>query len=87
MVVIRIHGWRDGDHWNKASGWYVRDLAKRLADYTDFKKPECESLAERVLRDRECCEIPFAKAKDRYGATSLRDFLETFGADTSVEEN
>ena len=85
MVVIRIHGWREGDAWNKATGWYVRNLAKRLADVTDFKKPECESLAKRILRDRERCEIPLAKAKDRYGATTLRSFLETFGADTTVE--
>lgn len=86
MVVIRIHGWRDGDGWNKATGWYVRNLAKRLAVYTELKKPECEALARRILRDRECCVIPLAKASDRYGATSIRSFLESYGADTTVED-
>jgi hypothetical protein len=86
MVVIRIHGWRDGEGWSKPKGWDVRNLAKRLADYTAFKKPECELLAKRILRDRECCMIPLAKAKDRYGATSLRSCLDSFGADTTVEE-
>ncbi|QDV25900.1 hypothetical protein [Aureliella helgolandensis] len=86
MVAIRIHGWRDGDGWTQGTGWEVRDLAKRLARVTGLKKPECESLSKQTLRDRDCCEIPLAKVKDRYGASLLRSFLEPFGADTTVEE-
>jgi hypothetical protein len=86
MVIVRIHKWRDPERWTEVTGWYVRDFAKRLADYTDLAKPDCESLAKRVLRDRECCEIPLAKAGDRYGATTIRGFLDSFGADTTVDE-
>lgn len=69
-----------------ASSEYVKILAKLLARHTDLRKPDCESLAERLLRGRESCDIPLAKAKDRYDATSLRSTLDSFGAYTTVEE-
>jgi hypothetical protein len=86
MIVVRIHGWDSSERWTKVTGWYVRNFAKRIADCTELKKPDCEALAKRVLRNRECCDIPLAKARDRYDATSIRSFLDSFGADTSVVE-
>ena len=86
MIVVRIHGWRDGDSWAKPSRWYAKDFASRLGMYTDLQAPERELLARRVLLDRDAFEIPLAKAKDRYDALSIRSFLDSFGADTSVEE-
>ena len=86
MVIVRIHGWRTGANRSKPSRWYAQNFATRLGMYTDLQKPERESLAKRVLLDRDAFEIPLAKAKDRYDATSIRSFLDSFGADTSVEE-
>ena len=86
MVVVRIHGWRDGNSWAKPSRWYAQDFATRLGMYTDLPKPERELLAKRVLLDRDVFEIPLAKARDRYDATTIRSFLDSFGADTAVEE-
>jgi hypothetical protein len=89
MIVLKIHGWYPERAYSTndgKSGWYVREFARRLLENTNLRKPECESLARRVLRDRVCCEIPVGKAKDRYGVTSLRSFLDALGADTTVEE-
>jgi len=85
MIVLKIHGWHPERGWSEPTRWWIGELARRLVDYTDLRKPECESLASRLLKERQCCFIPLAKAKDRYGATSLRSLLETFGADTTVE--
>lgn len=86
MVIVRIHGWRDGGSWAKPSRWYAQNFATRLGMYTDLHKPERELLAKRVLLDRDVFEIPLAKARDRYDATTIRSFLDSFGADTTVEE-
>jgi len=45
-----------------------------------------ESLVEQVRPQQVCLQIPLAKAKDRYGAVSLLEFLTSFGAECSVEE-
>lgn len=84
MIVVRIHGWDPSDRWSKVTPWHVKALASLLADYTNLKKPECEAISKRVVRDRACCDIPLAKARDRYEATSIRSFLDSLGADTSV---
>jgi DNA/RNA-binding domain of Phe-tRNA-synthetase-like protein len=86
MIVVRIQGWRDCWRGGPEANWWAKEFASRLLRDTDLQKPECEALAKRVLRDRECCEIPLAKVHDRYGATSLRSLLDSFGADTTIDE-
>lgn len=73
-IVLKIHGWYPERAYSASDGksrWYAREFARRLLQNTNLRKPECESLSRRVLRDRICCEIPISKAKDRYGATSI----------------
>jgi hypothetical protein len=88
MVVLQVHNWESdrAQFAPQATGWYVRNLAHRLMDWTDLRKPECEELANRLLKSREVCAISLAKANNRYEASSLRCLLELFGAETSVFE-
>ena len=85
MIVIKIPGWHPDRARASYSGYHPRDFVRRLYQYTDLQKSECEDIANQV-RKQTCKEIPLAKAKDRYGATSIRNFLDSLGADTTVEE-
>jgi hypothetical protein len=86
VIVIKIHAWHSGRRWAGEWGDHTRrGLISRLQDVADLKRPEMELLAEEV-RQQTCLQIPLAKARDRYDALSILEFLSSFGAECSAEE-
>jgi hypothetical protein len=86
VIVIKIHAWQSDRQWHGAWGDHDRrGLISRLRDVTDLRKPEMDLLVEGV-RQQTCLQIPLAKAKNRYDALSILEFLSSLGAECSVEE-
>jgi hypothetical protein len=85
VVKIRITDWNEGTAWTSFAGYHPRDLERRLVRLTGRGRGEVKRLV-RQLQDRECISLPLPGAADRFGAESLRSFLESLGAAVRVEE-
>src|SRR3954469_25930342 len=85
LVVVRIINWDSDRTWTNWSGTQRTDLAARLSDLVDVSWSEVKRLARRIL-DRDCFDIPLAKAPDRFAAEGVRHLLEALGAEVVVDD-
>ena len=85
MIVVRILGWNTDRAWVEWREYHRTDLEWRLGRLMDLDRVAIKRLA-RQIRDRQCNAVPLSKASDRFAAESLRSFLESLGAEATVED-
>ena len=84
MIVLRILRWNPEAAWTQLDSYHPKDLPRRLARYTDLDRLAIKRLV-RQIKDRQCLSIKSHDAADRFDAHSLRQFLESIGAEVNVE--
>lgn len=85
VVTIKILKWSKEAAWTSLDTYLPKDLPRRLLQHTDLDRRTIKRLV-RQLRDQRCVAITLREGSDRLTAHSIRQLLESCGAEVHVDD-